>query len=111
MDNTKRIIETLFASNDKIAYGFTILQNFYANICSTPIIDSNTKRKTYPLLSSLNDSINDVFNHIDLNYLCDDFHWLLLTKHILSSADSMSNNEKKAEIRSLLALNSLIGKK
>lgn len=111
MENTKKIIEAFFNSNDKIVYGFVVLQTFYENMC-TIINESETlPHKIYPLLSSLNDSMQDVFNHIDLNYLCDNFRWFSFTQNVLTTSDLMPPNEKQMEIQALIQLNKLIGKK
>lgn len=111
MENTKKIIDAFFNSNDKIVYGFVVLQTFYENVC-TIINESETlPHKTYPLLSFLNDSMQDVFNHIDLNYLCDNFRWFSFTQNVLTASDLMAPNEKQAEIQALIQFNKLIGKR
>ena len=111
MENTKKIIEAFFNTNDKIVYGFIVLQKFYENIC-TIIYENETKtHKIYPLLSSLNGSMRDVFNHVDLSCLCDGFRWMAFTQNVLTASDFMSPNEKYAEIQTLIQFNKLIGKR
>ena len=111
MENTKKIIEVFFNHKDKIVYGFDVLQKFYKDEC-TIISESDTlPHKIYPLLSSLNESMQDVFNHIDLNYLCDKFCWFSFTQNVLITSDLMPQNEKQMEIQALIQLNMLIGKR
>lgn len=111
MENTKKIIEAFFNSKDKIVYGFVVLQKFYSDLCTITDENKEISCNLYPLLSSLNDSMQDVFNHIDLNYLCDNFRWLSFTQNVLKASVLMPKNEKQMEIQALIQLNMLIGKR
>ena len=110
MESTKKIIEAFFDSKDKIVYGFTVLQEFYENIHAIIDEDNVVSTNAYPLLSSLNGSMQYVFKHIDLNYLCDDFRWFSFIQNVLTISDLMDPNEKQAEIQALIQLNKFIGK-
>lgn len=111
MESTKKIIESFFNSKDKMVYGFIVLQKFYENVYTIIDEDNVTSTKTYPLLSSLNGSMQYVFNHIDLNFLCDDFRWFSFVQNVLTASDLMAPNEKQAEIQALIQFNKLIGKR
>lgn len=111
MENTKRIIEAFFNSKDKIVYGFDVLQTFYKNVCTIIGENKTIPHKIYPLLSSLNGSIQDVFSHVDLNYLCDVFCWCSFIQNVLMTSDSMSQDERRNEIHALIQLNKLVGMK
>lgn len=111
MENTKKIIEAFFNSKDKIVYGFVVLQKFYGDLCTITDENKEISCNLYPLLSSLNDSMQYAVNHVDLNYLCDDFHWPLFTQNVLTISSSMLKNEKRREIQALIRFNELVGKK
>lgn len=110
MENTKKIIEAFFNSKDKIVYGFVVLQKFYGDLCTITDENKEISCSLYPLLSSLNDSMQYAVNHVDLNYLCDDFRWPLFTQNVLTISSSMLKNEKRREIQALIQFNELVGK-
>lgn len=115
MEKIKKIVESLFKCKEKNVYGFVVLQDFYKNICDL-LNDKNVKpNSSFYLLSSLHENLVETFKYMDMNYLCENFHWFSFIVNVMCANElNVNENTKgysKSEIDNLLLLCMLIGKR